>query len=140
MALSAPKNTPSQGDSSDQYPVAVFGSPYTIHAGAMVGIWAGAGAGALGKACNARAATCRVVGVADETVVADVAGKVINISRGRFLFKNSASAPVLPEHAGTFCYVEDDETVCATNTASKAGIVRKVTSQGVWVFAGLGVE
>jgi hypothetical protein len=60
----------------------------------------------------------------------------VQIRRGCFLFKNSATDAVDRTSIGKPCYVVDDETVAktnGTNTRSQAGIVHDVESNGVWV-------
>ena len=80
------------------------------------------------------------VGRAEERV--DNAGgaagdKQVSVRPGSFRFGNSASADLLTiADIGKACWVVDDQTVArtsATTTRSRAGIVRDVDAQGVWV-------
>ena len=63
--------------------------------------------------------------------------KVVRVRRKRaFKWKNSGTGPVSQASLGKVCYVQDDETVAATNgtgTRSAAGIVVGIDSDGVWV-------
>lgn len=63
--------------------------------------------------------------------------KTVNVRRGKaFRWSNSGSDPVAQANFGQTCYIEDDETVAATDgtgTRSAAGIVVGVDSDGVWV-------
>lgn len=61
---------------------------------------------------------------------------VISTKRGVFCWANSADDPVNRTHIGQTVYIQDDQTVAATNgtnTRSAAGICRDLTSEGVWV-------
>ena len=56
--------------------------------------------------------------------------------KGAFLWGNSGTDPVDATHVGGPCYIEDDETVAATDDdggLSPAGVVIAVGSDGVWV-------
>lgn len=89
------------------------------------------GTTATGKVC---------VGVADDTVdnSGGSAGDLqVPVRRGCFQFANSASTDALANtDYGATCYIVDNQTVAKTDgstTRSKAGIVRGVDSNGVWV-------
>lgn len=61
----------------------------------------------------------------------------ILVRRGKaFYYANSGSDPVTQAGLGKVCYVEDDETVAATDgvgTRSAGGVVVGLDSYGVWV-------
>lgn len=53
-----------------------------------------------------------------------------------YLFENSSADPIGQENLGTVCYIEDNQTVAASDgagTRSKAGRVVGITNEGVWV-------
>lgn len=53
-----------------------------------------------------------------------------------FQFENSATDPVTQSNFGDFCFIEDNQTVAATDgtgTRSKAGRVVGIDEHGVWV-------
>lgn len=62
-------------------------------------------------------------------------GQSVLIKRGVFLYKNKAGDLVTAAHIGGYCYVSDDETVqgSANTNSIIAGVVRGVTSEGVYV-------
>lgn len=59
------------------------------------------------------------------------------VRRGKaFFYKNSGGDAVTQVSLGKVCYIEDDETVAATdgvNTRSAAGVVVALDANGVWV-------
>jgi hypothetical protein len=87
------------------------------------------------------AASRRVVGLfvseVDNTDGAD-GDLVCDVEAGCFLLANSGDNAVTDAHIGKVCFVEDNETVAsaAGTNAVVAGIVAKVTSDGVWVHIG----
>ena len=62
-------------------------------------------------------------------------GQSVLIKRGVFLYKNKTGDLVTAAHIGGYCYVSDDETVqgSANTNSIIAGVVRGVTSEGVYV-------
>lgn len=70
-----------------------------------------------------------------------VVDEKVACEEGTFLWDNSAGDPVPATQVGSDCFIEDDQTVSATNaggnTQSRAGRVARVTSQGVYVRQGL---
>jgi hypothetical protein len=53
-----------------------------------------------------------------------------------FLFENSTTDPVTQANFGDVCFIEDNQTVAATDggaTRSKAGRVVGISNEGVWV-------
>lgn len=101
------------------------------------------GQGADNTAKAADAATYRVVGVFTKDVLGGgtdgaATGEIEN--DGWYKFKNSTSTDACTEaDVESPCYVIDDETVGKLNTNSlrtKAGIIKKVSSDGVWVRLG----
>ncbi|MEZ5709719.1 MAG: hypothetical protein R3E02_10070 [Blastomonas sp.] len=81
----------------------------------------------------------RVVGIALASVTGgdNDGDKTIEVEHGTFLFVNSAGADAITAaQLNRPCYVVDDETVALTSafgTRPMAGVVREVTSEGVWV-------
>lgn len=64
--------------------------------------------------------------------------KTVRVRRGVFKLDNSATDPVTQASLGKTVYIEDDETVAATDggnpvTKSAAGTCLGVESDGVWV-------
>lgn len=58
----------------------------------------------------------------------------IVVRRGCFKYSNSATNPVLQEHVGKPCYVEDDSIVAAdSDNLVVAGLVLQVEDGDVWV-------
>jgi hypothetical protein len=62
-------------------------------------------------------------------------GQSVLIKRGVFLYNNKTGDLVAAAHIGGYCYVSDDETVqgSANTNSIIAGVVRGVTSEGVYV-------
>lgn len=90
---------------------------------------------------GATAVNLTYLGMADETVdnSTGAAGDVsVLVRRGRaFQFANSAADPVTQASLGKAAYIEDNQTVAATDggaTRSKAGIVHGVGVDGVWIL------
>jgi hypothetical protein len=84
------------------------------------------------------ATTLTALGRAEETVdnSAGADGALtVQVRRGTFKFKNSATNPVTQASLGKTVYVEDDETVAkdASTTKSAAGKCVELASDGVWV-------
>lgn len=78
----------------------------------------------------------------DATGLANAAFDV-EVEEGTFAWKNSGGDAILITQIGEVCYIEDDETVSATNgggTQSAAGIVRDVDTDGVWVEMSLAIS
>lgn len=132
MALSADRNTPMKDGELVPVPVA---AGVTIFAGALVA------ANATGYATpGATATTLTYLGRAEEAKdnAAGADGDLtVLVRRGKaFKFANSGSDAVTQASLGKVCYIEDDQTVAATDgtgTRSAAGIVVGVESDGVWV-------
>ena len=60
----------------------------------------------------------------------------VRVKSGIFRFSNSAGDPIPATQVGETCFIEDDNTVSATNggaTQSAAGRVYEVDADGVWV-------
>ena len=99
----------------------------TIYAGALVAV------DATGYAVPASdTAGLKVLGRAEHGAAA---GEPLLVKRGTFLFGNKSGDLLTAAHIGGYCYVADDETVQATanNNAIIAGVVRGVTTDGVYV-------
>lgn len=130
--LTQDRNTHSRAGDILNVPVA---ANVKIFAGALVC------ANATGYATpGAEATTLTYLGRAEEAVDntggADAA-KTLNIRRKQaFKWRNSAGDPVTQASLGKSCYIEDDETVSATDNTgarSAAGIVLEVSADSVWV-------
>lgn len=112
-------------------------SKTTIYQGALVALDASGYAVPGKKAENLTAA-----GRAEETVVNNGADgeETIRVTRGVFVYANSATNKVTAAHVLKPCYIADDQTVTALNAgASAAGIVIRVDDAGVAVEIGRGV-
>lgn len=132
MALTSDRNTPYKD--GELLPVPVAAGAECFAGGIAV-------ADANGYAAPGSTATgLTYIGRFDEYV--DNSGgangdKTVNVRRGKpFHWGNSGTDPVTQASLGKACYIEDDETVAATDgtgTRSAAGIVVGVDSDGVWV-------
>lgn len=131
MALAAARNTPRRDPDVESHPVK---AATTIFAGGLVCLdangWAVPGAVAT---------TLIAIGRAEATVVNAGTNGALNVKvrRGVFRWKNSAAGDLIARaEIGDDCYIVDDETVAKTDggaTRSKAGKIRDVDAQGVWV-------
>lgn len=129
--LSAARSTKKKLSSLDMHVhEQVCATSTTIYQGGMV---AKNASGLMVRAPATKAGPGNVAGVACETIISAAAGKTVKFEQGIFLFANSGSAALAASDAGKLCYVEDDQTVCSTNTATIAGVVYEVTTEGVWV-------
>jgi len=66
--------------------------------------------------------------------------KKIDVKAGIFRWANSSGDPIDASHVGGTAYIEDSQTVSATNggsTQSAAGRIVDVDSDGVWVATGV---
>jgi hypothetical protein len=92
---------------------------------------------------GATATTLIAVGIKgkdDQTSVA--ADEDIEAESGVFKLANSAGDAIPATQEGQDCFIEDDQTVAATDGAasrSRAGKVVKVDTDGVWVQIALGL-
>jgi hypothetical protein len=134
MALTRDRNTPTRLGQVQVYPVA---ANTVIYAGALVAL------DASGNAVpGSTAATLKAAGRAEENVVNNpgaAGAKFINVRRGVFKYANSATDAVTAAHLLGVCYIEDDQTVAATDggaTRSPAGRVLEIETDGVWVDIG----
>jgi hypothetical protein len=130
--LTKDRNTPYRDGQQLAVPV---GAGQKIFAGALVVALA---TGLAAKGSTATGLTC--LGRAENSVDNSNGGDgdaSINVLRGKsFKYKNSSTDAVTQASLGKLCYVEDDETLSATNgvnTQSIAGIVVGIDSDGVWV-------
>lgn len=132
MALTADRNTPVKDGELVAVPMA---------AGAVAFAGGLAVADANGYAAPGSAAVGLTYLGRFEEARSNAAGQngsdVVLVRRKKaFKFNNSGSDPVTQASMGQACYIEDDETVAATDGAgslSAAGIVIGVESDGVWV-------
>lgn len=132
MALTTDRNTPKQDAKVIVPPVAAGAN---IKAGALIV------ANATGFAAPGSAAlNLTYLGRANEAVdnSAGIDGaKTVRVERKQaFQFANSGTDAVTQASFGKLCYIEDDQTVSATDgtgTRSAAGTVVGIDSDGVWV-------
>jgi hypothetical protein len=98
-----------------------------------------AGQGGNDLAKIADVALSRVIGVFNSSVTGGVADgdKAVEVDEGTFAFKNSAGVDAIGvTEIDRYCFVADDETVAKTSasgTRPRAGIVREVDANWVWV-------
>lgn len=137
-ALTSERNTVEIANGAEYLVLPVKGAT-TIYQGSIVALDAN-GFAIPGK----KAAGLTSAGRAEETVVnagADGAA-VINVSRGVFVFENTATVAnkIAAAHVLKPCYIEDDQTVTALATgASVAGLVIRVDDEGIAVELGSGL-
>ena len=132
MPLAAERGTKSRDGKTFTRGVA---AAVKIYQGALVALTA-AGYATPG----AVATTLKADGVALATVdnaTGSAGDKSIDIEKGVFQFKNSASGDLITiADVENDCFIVDDETVAKTNetnTRSVAGKVKAVDADGVWV-------
>ncbi|MAK91787.1 MAG: hypothetical protein CMI13_11195 [Oleibacter sp.] len=132
MALTADRNTPSRDGHLIEVAVA---ASTVIHAGSIVC------ANAAGFAVPATTATGLTylgraeAGVDNSNGAAGDATVTIH-RRHAFKWENSATDAIDQSGLGKTCYLEDDQTVAATNgssTRSAGGVVIGIEPDGVWV-------
>lgn len=126
-ALTQDRNTKYRDGIDFEFPVAAAS---LIYAGALVAI------NASNVAVKMTAATgLKVVGVAQAKAdnSGGAAGAInVKVKRGLFLFVNGESITLAD--IGATAYANDDNTIYKTATGRSAcGIIRDVTSEGVWV-------
>jgi len=131
MSLSAPRNTPERLGGQLNDPVA---AATVILAGALVAL------NATGYLVPGSESDALVVRGRAEQSIDNAAGADGDLrcesKRGVFRWNNSATDPVDRTHIGAAAYIEDDQTVSATDNAgarSAAGTVEDVDEAGVWV-------
>lgn len=101
-----------------------------INAGAMIMLIGGL------ATQGAASANAICVGVAKNSAHDDDGDLNVDAKLGCFLFRNSATDPIANTAVGSDCFIEDDETVAASdsgNTLSVAGKIRSVDGGAVWV-------
>jgi hypothetical protein len=130
-ALTADRNTKERADKMFSFPVK---AATKIFAGSIVVL--NAGKAAPGSTALALVAVGRAEENVDNSAGAD--GDLnVSVRRGCFRFLNSAAGDAIAlSDVGASCYVVDDQTVAKTDgagTRSKAGTIRDVDSDGVWV-------
>lgn len=132
-ATTADRNTPLKDGEIIAVPVE---ANVVIRAGVLIC------ANAAGHAIEGNVATTLTyLGRSEEAVdnTGGAAGAVtVKVRRGLvFQWANAADDPVTQASLGKLCYVEDNQTVAATNggnTRSAAGVVFGLDSNGVWVL------
>jgi hypothetical protein len=144
MVLAAPKKTQKMAGNSAMLNVGVLANVAILQGGLVMLSSGYLRPARIGQGANdllklADVANCRVIGMALESVTggASDGAKTCDVEEGTFLLKNSAGADAIAAaNVDHYCFVVDDETV-ASNSAGglrpRAGIVREVTSEGVWV-------
>lgn len=131
--LSGPRSTYSRQPNTR---VLALAAGAMIHQGGIV--VAEAGWATSGKT----ALNLTALGMADATVDNTTGANgdtSVSVRSGCFLFENSAGDPVAATSIGQTVFIEDDETIAATDgggTRSPAGICFDVDDQGVWVTLG----
>lgn len=131
MALTQARNTPYRNGEFNNLKVE---AGTVIYEGTLVVVNSG-GYAEPGKTATGLTAAGRCEEYVDNSDGADGDVSVI-VKRGCFLFNNSSSDAVTQASIMKDCYIEDDQTVCATdgtNTKSIAGKVLEISSEGVWV-------
>lgn len=130
-AATADRNTPSRARGFISVPIAASTTVRNGHIAAV---------NAAGFAVNVTTATgLTYLGRYDSTVTnAGSAGDASVMVRydKAFQFANSSADPVTQASLGKVCYMEDNQTVAATNgtnTRSACGRVVGIDSNGVWV-------
>lgn len=135
-ALTKERDTPEIANGGKYLSLPVAGNT-TIYQGAMVALNEDGFAIPAKKAAGLTAA-----GRAEETVSNPGSdGNVsIRVTRGIFVYANSASGKVSAADVLKPCYIEDDQTVTALPTGSSvAGLVIRVDENGVAVEIGSGL-
>lgn len=130
--LNKDRNTPFKDAEVIAVPVAASA---VIHAGAIV-VANATGFAAKGTTATGLTYLGRADAAADNTGGADGATSVLVRRDKAFLWNNSGTDAVTQASLGKPCYIEDDETVAATDgtgTRSAAGIVVGIDTNGVWV-------
>ena len=129
--LSADRNTLERSGDAVAHPVA---AATVIYAGSLVALDA-AGNATPGAVATTLTAAGRAQVQVDNS--AGAAGDVtLLVRRGVFQFKNSAGDAVDRTHIGGNAFIEDDETVSATDgtgTRSVAGKIIDLDTGGVWI-------
>jgi hypothetical protein len=143
MALAAPKRTRKMAGGG-LFNVGVVSAVACLQGG-LIMLSSGyarparAGQGGNDIAKLADVANCRVVGMALASVTggATDGAVTLDVEEGIYLLKNSAGVDAITvADLERYCFVVDDETVAgnsAGGTRPRAGIVREVSSEGVWV-------
>lgn len=130
-ALTEDRNTPYTEGKTFGAPVA---AGVRIYAGSLV-VANATGYAAPGTASDAVTYLGRAEEAVDNTGEADGAKTVIIRRGAAFLWNNSATGPVTQASLGKSCYIEDDQTVSATDTGrAPAGIVLGLEDNSVWVL------
>jgi hypothetical protein len=131
--LNQARNTPLKDGELVPVPLAAGAK---VYAGALFVI-AASGFGQGGAAATGLVAFGRAEEDADNTDGAD-GDKSVLVRRGKaFKWENSAGDPIGQAGLGRTCYIEDDETVAATDgagTLSPAGTVVEIDEDGIWVL------
>lgn len=132
MPLTKDRNTPMRD--AEQIAVAVSGGK-KIYAGALL-VALSTGFAAPGVTATGLTYLGRAENSVDNTDGSD-GDAFVNVRRGKaFKFKNSSTDAISQSSMGKTCYIEDDETVSATDgsgTQSPAGIVVGIDPDGVWI-------
>lgn len=130
--LTEDRNTPMSDDGVVEVPVAANAVGFA----GGIAVANATGYGAKGTTALNLIYLGRSEAAFDNTGGADGAVMAL-VRRGKsFKWKNSGADPVTQASFGKVCYIEDDETVAATDgvgTRSACGVVVGIDANGVWV-------
>lgn len=130
MALTEARDTTRRNGDKIEMPV---GAGKKIFEGSLVVL--NSGYAEMGSTATELIAAGRAETYADNT--GGLAGDItVKIRRGCFLFNNSVTDAIDQADVLKDCFIEDDQTVAATDgteTKSKAGKVISLIPEGVWV-------
>lgn len=133
-ALTKGRNTPVRAGEQFEDPVA---AGETIYEGALVALDA-SGNAVPGSTATTLTARGRALEQADNA--GGSAGDIdVTVEAGVFRWANSSGDPIDRTHIGGTAYIEDDQTVSATDggsTQSEAGRIVDLDDDGVWVATG----
>lgn len=134
MTLTADRDTLARSGDAVSHPVA---AATTIFAGALVAL------DATGNAVPGSVATTLTAAGRAELQVDNSAGAAgdlnVLVRRGPFQYSNSPGDPIDRSHIGSNAFIEDDETISATDgggTQSIAGKIIDLDASGVWIELG----
>jgi hypothetical protein len=143
MALSAPKRS-QKWAGGGLLNVGVLASAVILQGGLVMLASGYARAARVGQGGSdllkiADVANCRVIGMAVESVTGGASDGAVtcDVEEGIYLLKSGTGADAITvADVDRYCFILDDETVASHSNGGirpRAGIVREVTSQGVWV-------
>lgn len=139
VALTAPAQRKSRSGKTARWPVKAASQ---IFQNGLVALLVGKAIAARAGVDAAEAATMKVVGIANTSVLGGAADGDVKVETdsGLFCFKIGAAGDALTlSDVENDVYVIDDQTVGKThavNTRPRAGVLKDVTSEGAWVLVG----